>query len=178
MPKFKVGDRVKVFSKPYCQRAVVGAEYVINKIHNYSGPNRGQLYGVEAADEINLFDCEIKLAVPLFRKGDKVLVEYTVEYDEDKSVDAQRGSGLPVSAPGLQVSTTRSLNMLRAGTITRAPEPPYVPKVGDKFSFLLSSGAPSEYVNTLIFSDDKGILYEDCISRRWVSDTNNKFFKR
>lgn len=172
MPKFKVGDRVKVTSKPYCTRAIVGAEYTISIIRAYIGRNRGQLYGVEADEELNLYDCEIELAAPpLFRKGDKVLVEFTVVEDQTKAFSVY------CTSPGMGLHR-RSIAMLNAGTITRAPEPPYVPKVGDKFSFLLSSGEPLEHVNTLVFADFKGLLYEDEFGYRYTADSDHKYFKR
>lgn len=149
MAKFKVGDRVKTIIKPYCTRLKKNQELTITRITNYVGPTRGPMYAFD--DTCNgVYEAEIELAVPLFRKGDKVLVKYTVEQDQ---VAGQQN--IRVSVPGLDGQyITCGRTMLEAGTITRAPEPPYVPKVGDKFIF---SGIRC----LCLFADEKSIMYEN-----------------
>lgn len=96
----------------------------------------------------------------LFRKGDKVLVEYTVECNQADSLNASRNNQLKVSAEGLGEHKYVSIAMLNAGSITRAPEPPYVPKPGDKFHFWPSRKGVYPPV-LCIWIDDRGVVSEN-----------------
>lgn len=111
--------------------------------------------------------------IPLFRKGDKVVVEYEVIADEPPQLN---GVYRPVyvTANGVRAGggVARLAEFLAAGTITRAPEPSYLPKPGDKFIF---SGSRC----LCIFADAKSIMYENRTSGyRYVCSPSLYQFKK
>lgn len=177
MAKFKVGDRVRVIRKPYCLRLSVGEEITIKGIVPCIGPTLGQLYSFDGG---GVYEVEIELVadpeIPLFRKGDKVVVEYEVIADEpQRSFHADRH--VKVTAAGVQAAggVTRLAEFLAAGSITRAPEPPYVPKPGDVFSFSQSNSTRC----LCVFIDDKSMMYENCKSGyRYVCTPSMYTFKK
>jgi hypothetical protein len=150
MSKFKVGDRVITTVRPYCMALEKGQELTITDVGRDHGPARERRYRFDDTDN-GVYETEIELVPTLFRKGDKVLVEYTVTQDQ-----ASNQVNISVSSPGLNgTHLTLSLNQLREGAITRAPEPPYVPEVGDRFKF---GKLTCPY--TLVFIDAKSLVYE------------------
>jgi len=100
-------------------------------------------------------------AVPLFRKGDKILIEYEVVKDEPQRVPGA-DRHVEVTYPGQRGTNaaTRLAEMLATGSITRAPEPPYVPKPGDWFHFWRSRKGVYPPVRC-IWIDDRGIVSEN-----------------
>lgn len=175
---FKVDDRVQLKNQARFGGVWTGP-MTISKVAptlSYSIYVKHPLRGRGAFDphELELVEPE----VPLFRKGDKITVTYEVLQDEpERRPGADRH--VRVTAPGVRAAdgVTRIAEFLAAGTIERAPEPPYVPKPGDKFNFGIISDPA--VLNTCIWSDDKGLLYESRVDyRNYVPHGRYPYFKR
>lgn len=170
---FKVGDKVRLTDQAKYSGSWAGEmEVVSDSIYGAvlcRHPKRG--VGSFYVTELEL----VPLPRRLYRKGDKVTLTVEVIADQTTShlIAVQFSNGH---------TTTLVAKNLDTGTLEPAPEPPYVPKPGEKFRF---KTGPSEHHWSrnciLVWMDDKSIVYDvdgyrTCNNRHSMFQTGD--FKR